>query len=44
MIFNFPVSPTEILANSDLMIQIRKGRRKNVKSRDFEEVAKEPGI
>jgi hypothetical protein len=28
----------------DLMVQIKKGKAKNVKSHDFEEVAKELGI
>jgi hypothetical protein len=34
----------EILSDKDLMGQIKKGKQKNVKSRDFEEVAKELGI
>jgi hypothetical protein len=34
----------EVLTDNDLMTQIRKGNRKNIKSRDFEEVAKELGI
>lgn len=34
----------EILSDKDLMAQIKKGKQKNVKSRDFEEVAKELGI
>jgi len=34
----------EILSDKDLMAQIQKGRQNNVKSRDFEEVAKELGI
>jgi PHD/YefM family antitoxin component YafN of YafNO toxin-antitoxin module len=34
----------EILSDKDLMTQIKKGKQKNVKSRDFEEVAKELGI
>lgn len=34
----------EILSDKDLMTQIKKGRQNNVKSRDFEEVAKELGI
>jgi hypothetical protein len=34
----------EVLTDNDLMTQIRKGKRKNIKSRDFEEVAKELGI
>lgn len=31
----------DILSDKDLMAQIKKGRQKNVKSRDFEDVAKE---
>ena len=31
----------EILSDKDLMGQIKKGKQKNVKSRDFEEVTKE---
>jgi PHD/YefM family antitoxin component YafN of YafNO toxin-antitoxin module len=34
----------EVLADRDLMAQIKKGKAKNVKSRDFEEVAQELGI
>jgi PHD/YefM family antitoxin component YafN of YafNO toxin-antitoxin module len=34
----------EILSDKDLMGQIKKSKQKNVKSRDFEEVAKELGI
>jgi len=34
----------EILSDKDIMSQIRTGKRKNVKSRDFEEVAQELGI
>jgi PHD/YefM family antitoxin component YafN of YafNO toxin-antitoxin module len=34
----------EVLADKDLMAQIKKSKAKNVKSRDFEEVAKELGI
>ena len=34
----------EILSDKDLMTQIGKGRQKDAKSRDFEEVAKELGI
>jgi len=34
----------EILSDKDLVTQIKKGKQKNVKSRDFEEVAKELGI
>lgn len=34
----------EILSDKDLMAQIKKGRQKNTKSRDFEEVAKELGL
>ena len=34
----------DILSDKDLMTQIKKGKQKNVKSRDFEEVAKELGI
>jgi PHD/YefM family antitoxin component YafN of YafNO toxin-antitoxin module len=34
----------EILSDKELMAQIKKGKQKNVKSRDFEEVAKELGI
>ena len=34
----------EILSDKDLMAQIKKGKQKNVKSRDFDEVAKELGI
>jgi hypothetical protein len=44
MIFNSSLAPTEILADKDLMAQIRKGKRKDVKSRDFEEFAEELGI
>ncbi len=35
---------TRVLSDKELMAQIKKGRRKDVKSRDFEEVAKELGI
>jgi len=34
----------EVLADRNLMTQIKKGKATNVKSRDFEEVAKELGI
>jgi PHD/YefM family antitoxin component YafN of YafNO toxin-antitoxin module len=34
----------EVLSNKDLMSQIKKGRQNNIKSRDFEDVAKELGI
>jgi hypothetical protein len=34
----------EVLSNKDLMSQIKKGRQSNVKSRDFEDVAKDLGI
>ena len=34
----------EVLTDKDLMAQIKKGKTKNVKSRDFEEVAQELGI
>jgi len=34
----------EVLTDKDLMAQIKKGTAKNVKSRDFEEVAQELGI
>lgn len=34
----------EILSDKDLMTQIRKGRQKDVKSRDLEEVTKELGL
>jgi hypothetical protein len=34
----------EVLSDKDLMAQIGKGRQKNEKSRDFEEVAKELGL
>jgi PHD/YefM family antitoxin component YafN of YafNO toxin-antitoxin module len=34
----------EILSDKDLMAQIKMGKQKSVKSRDFEEVAKELGI
>jgi hypothetical protein len=44
MIFNSPLPLTEILADRDLMAQIRKSKRKDVKSRDFEEVAQELDI
>lgn len=44
MIFNSSLVPTNILADEDLMAQIRKGEQNNVKSRDFEEVAEELGI
>jgi len=33
----------EVLADRDVMAQIKKGKAKNVKSRDFEDVAKELG-
>ena len=31
----------EVLSDKDLMAQLKKSKAKNVKSRDFEEVAKE---
>ncbi|MFA7304438.1 MAG: hypothetical protein WC015_08035 [Methanoregula sp.] len=34
----------EVLADQEIMAQIKKGKAKNVKSRDFEDVAKELGI
>ena len=34
----------EIVSDKDLMTQIQKGKSKNVKSRDFEEVAKDLGF
>ena len=34
----------EILSDKDLMTQIKMGKQKSVKTRDFEEVAKELGI
>jgi hypothetical protein len=34
----------EVLSDTELMAQIRKSKRKGVKSRDFEEVAEEMGI
>jgi PHD/YefM family antitoxin component YafN of YafNO toxin-antitoxin module len=34
----------DILSDKDVMAQIKKGKQKNVKSRDFEEVAKELGL
>jgi PHD/YefM family antitoxin component YafN of YafNO toxin-antitoxin module len=34
----------EVLADRDVMAQIKKGKAKNAKSRDFEDVAKELGI
>lgn len=34
----------EVLSDRDLMTQIKKGKGKNAKSQDFEEVAKELGI
>jgi PHD/YefM family antitoxin component YafN of YafNO toxin-antitoxin module len=34
----------EVLADRDVMAQIKKGKAKNVKSRDFEDVAKDLGI
>jgi PHD/YefM family antitoxin component YafN of YafNO toxin-antitoxin module len=34
----------EVLSDKDLMTQIKKGKGKNAKSRDFEDVAKELGI
>jgi len=34
----------EVLSDKDLMTQLKKSKAKNVKSRDFEEVAKELGI
>jgi len=33
-----------VLSDEDIMAQIRKGKQKDVRSRDFEEVAKELGI
>jgi len=33
----------EVLADRDVMAQINKGKAKNVKSRDFDDVAKELG-
>ena len=36
--------PIDVLSDRDLMAQIKKGKVKNTKSRDFEEVAKELGI
>jgi PHD/YefM family antitoxin component YafN of YafNO toxin-antitoxin module len=37
-------STIEVLIDKDLMTQIRKGKSKSTKSRDFEEVAKELDI
>jgi PHD/YefM family antitoxin component YafN of YafNO toxin-antitoxin module len=34
----------DVLSDKDLMAQLKKSKAKNVKSRDFEEVAKELGI
>jgi hypothetical protein len=34
----------DVLTDKDLMAQIKRGQQKNVKSRDFNEVAKELGI
>jgi PHD/YefM family antitoxin component YafN of YafNO toxin-antitoxin module len=34
----------KVLSDKDLMEQIEEGKKKNVKIRDFEEVAKELGI
>jgi len=34
----------DVLSDRDLMAQLEKSKRKNVKSRDFEELAKELGI
>ena len=34
----------EVLSDKELMAQLKKSKAKNVKSRDFEEVAKELGI
>jgi PHD/YefM family antitoxin component YafN of YafNO toxin-antitoxin module len=34
----------EVLTDKELMAQIKRGQHKTVKSRDFEEVAKELGI
>jgi len=34
----------EVLRDKDLMMQIRKGKSRDAKSSDFEEVAKELGI
>jgi hypothetical protein len=34
----------EVLADKDLMAQIKRSKAKNIKSRDFEEVARELGI
>jgi len=35
---------TRVLSDKERMAQIKKGKRKDVKSRDFEELAKELGI
>jgi hypothetical protein len=34
----------EVLTDKDLVVQIKRGQQKNVKSRDFNEVVKELGI
>ena len=34
----------EILSDKDLMMQINKGKRKGIKSRNFEDIAKDLGI
>jgi PHD/YefM family antitoxin component YafN of YafNO toxin-antitoxin module len=34
----------DVLSDKELMTQLKKSKAKNVKSRDFEEVAKELGI
>ena len=34
----------DVLTDKDLMAQIKRGQQKNVKSRDFNEVAQELGI
>ena len=44
MISDSPLTPIGILSDKDLMGQIMKGKQKKVKSRDFEELAKELGI
>jgi hypothetical protein len=38
------ISTIEILSERDLMDQIKKGKKKEVKSRNFEETAKELNI
>jgi hypothetical protein len=38
------ISTIEVLSDKDLMDQIKNGKKKDVKSRNFEEIAKELNI